>query len=444
MHNRIGRTLASQAWLLNLWAMAAAFSTYFLMYMFRKPFTAASFDNSELSDWDSKSVIVAAQVLGYLCSKLIGIRLISQMPASRRAVVLILLILASQAALLLFAVLPSPWHIVAIFLNGLPLGIVYGLVLGFLEGRQMTEALVSALCASLILAGGYAKTAGQWMLEYMSNNWELAPTQAERWMPFAVGCFFILPIIGTTWMLTQIPPPSDADRQKRSHRTAMTSADRRSMLNRYSVGLFAVGLFYLLAMVLRSLRDDFAPQLLEGMGATIKASDYSWIDTQVAVLVLVMTGMTSLVKSNLRALQLSLTISLTGFFLIFLSIAYGHNLSPIGFMVLVGAGLYLPIVSVHTTVFERLIALTRDRGNMGFLMYIVDSLGYLAYVAILMLLQQLVTDTAEYQFSFNEGFKWLCLTAAIIGTFAVLVSGLHFSKLGRKSADGTNGDSSEQ
>ncbi len=56
---------------------------------------------------------------------------------------------------------------------------------------------------------------------------------------------------------------------------------------------------------------------------------------------------------------------------------------PHVFMVLLGLGLYLPYVAIHTTVFERWLAMTRDRGTTGFLMYVVDSIGYLGYVAVM-------------------------------------------------------------
>jgi hypothetical protein len=39
---------------------------------------------------------------------------------------------------------------------------------------------------------------------------------------------------------------------------------------------------------------------------------------------------------------------------------------------------------MHTTVFERLLAMTRDRGNIGFLMYVADAIGYLGYVAVML------------------------------------------------------------
>ena len=52
-------------------------------------------------------------------------------------------------------------------------------------------------------------------------------------------------------------------------------------------------------------------------------------------------------------------------------------------MVLMGLGLYLPYVAIHTTVFERLIAMTRERGNLGFLMYLADAVGYLGYAVVM-------------------------------------------------------------
>jgi hypothetical protein len=57
----------------------------------------------------------------------------------------LVLIAAGEIALLLFGFVPRPWNAVCLFLNGLPLGMVFGLVLGFLEGRQLTEALAAGL-----------------------------------------------------------------------------------------------------------------------------------------------------------------------------------------------------------------------------------------------------------------------------------------------------------
>lgn len=82
--------LLSNQWLGNLWAITAAFGTYFCMYMYRKPFTAAAFKQETLGsdaigDWDQKAVLVSAQVIGYLLSKIIGIRVVSEAHRQQRA-----------------------------------------------------------------------------------------------------------------------------------------------------------------------------------------------------------------------------------------------------------------------------------------------------------------------------------------------------------------------
>jgi hypothetical protein len=219
------------AWLVNAWAILAAFGTYFCMYMYRKPFTVAAFKHEDLAqgfggDWDQKAVLVSAQVIGYLVSKLVGIRVVSEAGPERRAWTILMLILAALGSLFLFAIVPSPWHVVCMFLNGLPLGIVFGLVLGSLEGRRLTEALAAGLCASFILAGGVAKTVGQQVMDTTQQRlgWNLA--ESERWMPFLSGLLFFLPICFFLWMLHQIPPPTLLDQTVRSPREPMRKEDR--------------------------------------------------------------------------------------------------------------------------------------------------------------------------------------------------------------------------
>ncbi|MEM9658101.1 MAG: DUF5690 family protein, partial [Planctomycetota bacterium] len=63
-----------------MWAASAAFGAYFCMYAFRKPFTAASFHGTQAWGFDFKTVVVSTQVVGYMLSKFIGIRVISETP----------------------------------------------------------------------------------------------------------------------------------------------------------------------------------------------------------------------------------------------------------------------------------------------------------------------------------------------------------------------------
>ena len=89
-------------------AAAAAFGTYFCMYAFRKPFTAGTFEGAAVFGLGLKTVLVISQLTGYMLSKFIGIKVVSEMPGERRAAAIVGLILAAEAALVGFAVAPVP------------------------------------------------------------------------------------------------------------------------------------------------------------------------------------------------------------------------------------------------------------------------------------------------------------------------------------------------
>jgi hypothetical protein len=423
--------LRSFPYVVNLWAVTAAFGTYFCMYMYRKPFTAASYTDDGWQDWDQKAVLVAAQVVGYLISKIIGIRVVSEIERGQRAGLLFGLILLSHVSLLLFAIAPAPWHIVCIFLNGLPLGIVFGLVLGFLEGRRMTEALTAGLCASFIFAGGVSKTVGQSLLEYTQKSWQWTVPQSERWMPFLAGCLFLLPIAVFIWMLSCIPPPDEQDESARSKREPMSREDRARIIRAYAGALAAISFMYLLVTILRSLRDDFAPEILAGLGANVKPSAYASIDFWVALIAMLANGSSVFITRNRAALQASLGICFLGFVVTLTAVGLQRlaPLPPEWMMIMVGAGLYLPYVAVHTTIFERLIALTRDRANVGFLMYLADALGYCGY-AVLILLKNFMLKSSDASGDILGWFLASCTIASIISLILLAIAMVRFSRFG--------------
>jgi MFS family permease len=431
--------LPQSPWLVNLWAIIAAFGTYFCMYMYRKPFTVAAFKQETLAagvdgNWDQKAVLVSAQVIGYLISKIIGIRVVSEADRGRRAWMILGLIAAALASLLLFAVVPTSWQAPCMFLNGLPLGMVFGLVLGSLEGRQMTEALAAGLCASFILAGGVAKTVGQQLLDFTQQRLQWSLAESERWMPFLAGLVFLIPICFFVWMLHQVPPPTQMDQVARSPRDPMRKEDRWRILKTYSVGIGAIAGMYLLVSILRSLRDDFAREILTGLGATIKSSDYASIDFWVMLVATLANASAVFMKDNRKALQLAFATCSVGFAVILASILGHHfwfSLSPAMLMVLIGAGLYLPYVAVHTTVFERIIACTRDRANVGFMMYVADSVGYLGYAILILAKNFFIGQIPETKFA--EVFLWICILGAGASMAMVAIAWQRFRTIENRS-----------
>ena len=360
---------------LSAWCVTAAFGTYFCMYGFRKPFTAGTYSGMAAWGVGYKTILVVSQVLGYTTSKFLGVRVIASMRPERRAGVLLGLIGLAQLALLLFALVPPPLGAAFLFLNGLPLGMVFGLVLGFLEGRRLTEAMTAALCASFILADGVTRSVGLSLLDR---------GVPESWMPFAAGLAFALPLLGFVWMLGRIPPPTLDDVARRGERVPMDRADRGAFFVRYAFGLTMIVGVYLLVTVLRGIRSDFAPEIWEGLGRVARPEDFARSETLVMLGVLATCGATAILRDNRRAFHAAMAVAMGGLGLVALS-ALGWRagaLDAFGFMVISGLGLYFPYVAVHTTIFERLMAMTRDRGNIGYLMYLADAFGYLGYAAV--------------------------------------------------------------
>jgi len=369
----------SNPWFLSAWCTMAAFGAYGCMYGLRKPFTAGAYSSTPFTE-GIKTWLVLAQVLGYTTSKFIGIRIISEMEAARRVRVLFGLVGLALAALLAFAVVPTPFKPACLFFNGLPLGLVYGLVLGFLEGRRLTEAFVAGLCASFILADGLTKSVGAELLHRGVS---------ETWMPFVGGLLFLMPLIGFVLMLQKIPPPSDADILARNERTPMRLRDRRAFFLRHAPGLSGLLLMYLLVTILRSLRADFAPELWTGLGIPSTRTVFTRSELWVALGVLGLRASLVGITHNRQAFFVGIGISLLGMVTLAtaLTLIAGGWIAPFPFMVLTGIGLYLPYVAAHTTLFERMMAMTRDRGNIGFLMYLADATGYLGYAGVMTIRQ---------------------------------------------------------
>ena len=146
-----------------------------------------------------KTILIISQVIGYCLSKFMGIKIISEMPASRRALSIALCIGIAWAALLLFAVIPAPYNILCLFINGLPLGMIWGLVFGFLEGRKVSEVLGVGLSASYILASGVVKSVGKILMN---------AGVPEFWMPFATGACFAIPM--AVFVFTGVVTTTDA------------------------------------------------------------------------------------------------------------------------------------------------------------------------------------------------------------------------------------------
>lgn len=408
-------------WANYAWAVIAAFGIYFATYGLRRPFTSATEADYSVSYWgfDLKTLSVTIQLLGYVASKFIGIRVIAELPKHYRGVGLIVLLVGAWLSLLVWAVVPTPWNLGGMFINGLLLGMIFGLVMGFLEGRRVSEALLAGLCVSFIVADGVMKSVGTWLLGRGVDVF---------WMPFVAGTLFLPVAIASLGLLVRTPAPNTDDEQTRSSREPMGATERKQMLVRLRWGLVFLLLAYVLTTMMRSIRNDYAPEIWLGLGYAARPALFSISESIVGIAVMVVSSLSIMIGDNRKAFLASIMLSVLGLCVVLAAIWLRSDKSLTGFwlMVLVGFGLYLPYVAVHTTLFERLIAMTRVRGNIGFLMYLADASGYAGYVGLLWF----KSVQPKESLTVSHYFQWIAWLAT--GSIVLLIaSWLYFRNRAR-------------
>jgi len=406
-------------WALALYGGLASFSAYFSMYAFRKPFTAATY--ADVQGWegviDFKIALVIAQVAGYALSKLIGVKVVSEMAASRRGVALVSLVAFSWAALVLFAVLPTQWKVGALFLNGLPLGMIWGLVFGYIEGRRTSEVLAAILCASFIVSSGVVKSVGLWLMTVVQVG--------EFWMPAATGLLFFPLLLVSVIGLAQLPPPSAQEQAELMARPPMPAEARRAFLREYGPGVTLLVFAYVLFTALRDLRDNFAAEIWTELGYAGVSEVFTASEVPVAVVTLLILASLVLVRDNRRALMAVHAIVMSGALLIGLStLAFQFGMvSPLVWMILSGLGLYLGYAPFNAMLFDRLVAASRTAGTAGFLIYVADASGYAGSVAL-----TLLRNVPGVTLDWLHFFIWLAYASSGICVVMMALSAYYFRR----------------
>jgi MFS family permease len=372
------------AWLQNtnsfgfsLFTGLAAFCCYTCVYAFRKSFSATTFEGIVYLGISYKVWLVTAQVIGYALSKFIGIKVISELKAHARAKGILIAVMIAGLSWLCFAIVPAPYNIIFLFTNGLPLGMVWGMVFAYLEGRRTTEVLGAALSVSFIFSAGLCRSVGA----YLIRDWGVS----EMWMPFTAACIFLLPLLIFLWMLSKVPAPSALDEQLRTKREPMDAIERKKFIQSFLPGIVLFVLAYMLLTAFRDFRDNFSAEVWKTLGYGNSPEIFTTTEIPISIMVLLVMGSLMLIKSNKIALFVNHLIIMFGMLLIGLStFAFERELiSPSMWMILIGLGLYLGYVPFNSIFFDRLLAAFRYVGTVGFIMYVADSFGYLASVGVL-------------------------------------------------------------
>lgn len=399
----------------TVYASLAAFCLYTCVYAFRKTFAAATFEGIVYWGIGYKELLVIFQVVGYALSKFIGIKVISELNVNSRAKGILLLAGVAGISWFFFALVPAPYNLIFLFTNGLSLGMVWGMVFGYLEGRRMTEVLGAALSVSFIFSAGLCRSAGG----YIMRDWGVS----ELWMPFTVACIFLLPLLIFLWLLDKVPPPSLLDEQLRTKRQPMNHAERRNFALTFLPGIVLFVLVYALLTTFREVRDNFSAEIWKTLGYGNSPEKFTQTEIPISFAVLIIMGSIMLIKNNAVALMFNHIIIFAGMILIGASTWMFERqfIDATWWMTLVGLGLYMGYVPFNCIFFDRLIAAFRYVGTVGFIMYVADSFGYLGSVSVI-----LFKELGHYDISWLDFFISSSYIVSVAGSLLILGSMSYF------------------
>jgi MFS family permease len=361
-----------------LHASLAAFITYLSMYAFRKPFTAATYDGIKLWSIDYKILLILSQLLGYTVSKYLGIKYVSELKPQQRTKALIFLMAFAMLMLFLFGLTNYPYNFIFMFFNGLPLGLIWGVVFGYLEGRRNTELFGAVMASSFIISSGLVKGVGKFILD--------TDAVTENWMPFIAALSFTPLLILGIFLLNKLSPPVEEDRLARTERVPMNAADRKRFTQTFLVGIIFTVLLYVGLTVFRDIRDNFAIDFWQELSLKGIPQLLIFSELPIAIVVLAIIACVILIKNNKWAFYLNIGMILFSGALMLFSTSLYHSgrMGPITWTILSGFSMYLPYICYHTLFFERWIAFFKYKSNAGFLMYMSDAFGYLGSIIILL------------------------------------------------------------
>jgi hypothetical protein len=402
--------------ILVVFASLTAFMTYLCFYPFRRAYTAATYE--ELAFWgiNFKILMITAQVLGFAVSKGIGIKVVSEMNPNHRSRNMLLMVGLSWICYLFFAIVPPPYNLLFIFLANLPLGLFYGTILGFLEGRRVTDFLVAVLTASFIIGSGFAKSIGSWVMTKLGIS--------HFWMPFVAGAMMLIPIAIFISLMGKIPPPDASDLQNRTERKPMQKADRKAFINEFLFGIILFTVSYVILTTFREFRDNFTPEIWKVLGNT-QSSIFTQTEVPIAISVLLIMASMRWVKENYKAFYIIEILTLTGGIMIgFSTLLFQQGwLSPFWWLTSLGFGVYLSYSMSNSLYFERMIAAFRKSGTVGFLITFADYYAY--FGSIFMVFYKYFF---QQNINYLEFFIYLSYCVSVIYVVIIGLSILYFRR----------------
>ncbi|GAA3972474.1 hypothetical protein GCM10022246_25980 [Pedobacter ginsengiterrae] len=204
----------------------------------------------------------------------------------------------------------------------------------------------------------------------------------------------------------------------------MDASQRKAFVKSFLPGIVFTLIIYVLLTILRDMRDNFEVEIW----ATLNIHDnhiYTKTDTLVSITVLVIMGLLILIRNNLKAFIVIHIIIISGFALAALAtIGFDlHLIGPVAWMSIVGLGLYMAYIPYNAIFYERMIANFHFAGNIGFIIYLSDSMGYLGSASVL-----IYREFGTADISWGLFFKQTVYVVSLVGSIFGFASLIYFKR----------------
>lgn len=165
----------------------------------------------------------------------------------------------------------------------------------------------------------------------------------------------------------------------------MDGAERQKFILSFFPGIVFFILTYTFLTAFRDLRDNFSAEVWQALGYTSSPAIFTRTEIPVSLVVLIIIGSVMFVKDNMKALMINHLVIISGAAILGINTRLFETgvIHSEMWIILMGLGLYLSYVPFNSIFFDRLIAVFKYPGTVGFIIYLADSFGYLGSVGVL-------------------------------------------------------------
>ena len=205
----------------------------------------------------------------------------------------------------------------------------------------------------------------------------------------------------------------------------MSNVERSNFISSFKPGLILFIVIYVFLTIFRDIRDNFAADIWKELGFGNQPSVFTATEIPITLIVLVLIGSMILIKNNRRAFVITQYIIIIGFLLAGISsfLFIQGIIGPFLWMTLVGLGLYMGYIPFNCILFDRMIATFRIAGNVGFLIYLADSFGYLGSVSVILL-----KTVFQLKIHWSVLYSWGVVGLSVFGVIGSLFALKYFNK----------------